>query len=138
MKIPLISSILVRFLLIVFLEASLAQESTTSYSGPSGLGCTNGSCIFSGSCIILAVPGDDQGKSHYTNITGKVYLKPDTCQATCDSGCTQIDQADSDCIISAGYTYCPETDNCIRPWEQNCPFEGTLLVGPAKIKVRLK
>jgi hypothetical protein len=85
---------------------------------------------------MLAVPGDDQGNNYYTNITGNVFLKPDTCQAICDTGCLQSDQEDSECITSAGYTYCPETDDCIRPWEQNCPFEGALLVGPVEMKVR--
>jgi len=51
-------------------------------------------------------------------------------------GCFQILGSDKDeggCIASAGYVYCPEIDNCIRPWEENCPFEGTLFEGPITI-----
>ena len=28
------------------------------------------------------------------------------------------------CLASAGETYCPETQSCIRPWEENCPIQG--------------
>lgn len=128
--------LVVGLVLALIITTNAQETNTTDYIGPSGLGCTGGSCNFSGTCEELAVPGDDQGNNFYTNITGEVFLRPATCLATCDDGCIQIAQAESDCIVSAGYTYCPETATCIRPWEENCPFDGTVLVGPTNITVR--
>ena len=31
------------------------------------------------------------------------------------------------CCASCGYTYCPETDNCIRLWEEDCPTAHRIL-----------
>jgi hypothetical protein len=103
------------------------------YNGTIGIGCNNGSCNFTGVCDSLAVPGADWGLGVYTGITGDVFLAPSTCQAECSDRCAAIAEADPGCIGNAGYVYCPETDSCIRPWEENCPFDGTFFVGPTSI-----
>ena len=103
------------------------------YNGTIGLGCSNGSCNFTGVCNDLAVPGTFLGRGIYVGITGDVFLSPSTCQAECGERCTAIAEADPGCFGNAGYVYCPETDSCIRPWEENCPFEGRLFVGPTNI-----
>jgi len=33
------------------------------------------------------------------------------------------------CISSAGYTWCAELNQCVRPWETNCTFESTAGTG---------
>jgi hypothetical protein len=118
-----------------------------TFTGTISIGCTDGRCNVTGPCDALSVPGDavvvnDGGDDttsesvlSYSNIVGDFILTPNTCSATCD-GCVAISGSDTDeggCIASAGYVYCPELDSCIRPWQENCPFDGSQLVGPIKI-----
>jgi hypothetical protein len=127
------------FQLWMALLATLAtMAETTSFEGIVSIGCTDGICTFSGECDSLSVPGDVDGQddSSYTNIDGEIRLTPSTCQAECSTGCVGIpgsDQTNEECIGSAGYIYCPELDDCIRPWDTNCPFDGDALEGPAEI-----
>ena len=118
---------------ILCLPLALSAVAAEIYNGTVGLGCSSGSCNFTGVCQNLAVPGTFLGNGVYTNITGDVFLSPSTCQAECTERCDLIAEPDPGCIGNAGYVYCPETDNCIRPWEENCPFEGSLFVGPTNI-----
>jgi hypothetical protein len=130
---------------LVFLLLSYCFQSTTAetYTGNIGIGCTNGTCTISGTCNDnedSLVPGNatDVGDGTYENIYGEIYLSPTTCIAECDENCIPIvgsDTAENDCIGSAGYVYCPETQECIRPWLDNCPFDGTVWDGPINITV---
>lgn len=113
-----------------------------TFTGTISIGCTNGTCTITGPCDDLSVPGNatvvgggENASSSYSNIFGDITLTPTTCTAVCE-GCVAIPGSDSDeggCIASAGYVYCPELDSCIRPWEENCPFNGTQFVGPLNI-----
>jgi hypothetical protein len=125
--------------LALFVPVVRSQNGTTTYTGTIGVGCTDGTCTISGTCDEPVVPnGTDLGDGLYTDINGEVYVSPDTCVAECDDNCMPIPGSDSSngCIGSAGYVYCPETQECIRPWLTNCPFNGTVWTGPITITVR--
>lgn len=123
--------------ILVATSKTLAQD-TISFTGIVSIGCTDGSCIFLGDCDSLSdVPGDQEpdNDDEYTNINGEIRLTPATCQANC-TGCIGIpgsDEIDDQCIATAGYVWCPELEDCIRPWSTNCPFEGDTYIGPAAI-----
>lgn len=127
----------------VLAEEDTNEEPSTLIQGGIRIDCTNGTCIFDANCEDInptTVPGtlvvDEFGNNYtYIDITGEVTLQPPTfCQAEC-TGCRGIPGSDTfgDCQGSAGYVYCPETDECIRPWEDNCPFEGANFIGPVDI-----
>jgi hypothetical protein len=40
------------------------------------------------------------------------------------------EQDDNGCFLSAGYVWCPELDECIQPFADDCPLEGESFVGP--------
>ncbi|CAB9515362.1 expressed unknown protein [Seminavis robusta] len=44
------------------------------------------------------------------------------------------DRDENGCIGSAGYIWCPELQECVQPWDQDCPVEGTKFEGPATIQ----
>lgn len=116
-----------------------AGQNTTEFQGEVRLTCMNGTCTFSEDCANLTVPGTlvpDDIVIEYTDITGDVELTPASCQAEC-SDCMAVPGSDKDeggCIRSAGYVYCPETDECVRPWESKCPLQGTSFTGPVDIQ----
>lgn len=113
--------------------------------GNIGIDCTDGTCTISGTCNneeTLMLNATEVGDGVYENIYGEIYLSPTTCVAVCDDNCMSIpgsDSTDNGCIGSAGYVYCPETQECIRPWmDNNCPFDGTVWDGPINITVSFK
>lgn len=127
------------------IEAEQQQQqepvATTEFEGGIRISCVEGTCTFNEDCVNLdAIPGvPTEGSStilEYTEISGDVTLKPASCRAEC-SGCQGIPGSDNStaggCIGSAGFVYCPETDSCIRPWENACPIEGASFVGPVDI-----
>ena len=140
-------------LFVLLLLSYLCQLPTNAetYTGNIGIGCTNGTCTISGTCdesndeldsflVLNATDVGDDGSLLYENIYGQIYLSPATCTAVCDDNCIAIPGSDSDqneCIGSAGYVYCPETQECIRPWLDNCPFDGTVWDGPINITVSM-
>ena len=135
-------------LFFLLLSSYLCQSPTNAetYTGNIGIGCTNGTCTISGTCDennqqeLLELNATAVGDGLFENIYGQIYLSPTTCTAVCDDNCIAIPGSDSDqneCIGSAGYVYCPETQECIRPWLDNCPFEGTVWDGPINITVSI-
>lgn len=115
------------------------NETLTEFEGGLRIICTNGTCTFNEECANLdTVPGVltlNASETEYTDISGEIVLEPSSCRAEC-SGCTGVPGSDKDvggCIGSAGFVYCPETDECMRPWESNCPFEGVSFIGPVNI-----
>lgn len=125
-----------KFVLFILLSSASIQAPAEVYNGTISIGCTNGSCEFSGKCDDLAVPGvQAEASQEYSEINGEIRLKPSSCRADC-TGCVDIIGSESDnhnCIGSAGYVYCPELDDCVRPWIENCPFEGETFSGPVEI-----
>jgi len=133
----------VSFLLAVA-TANKEETKTDVFHGGISISCTNGTCVFDDKCINLdTVPGtkvsnNSQLVVEYTGISGQFSLEPasSVCGAEC-SNCVAIPGSDrssiGNCTGSAGYVYCPETSSCIRPFETNCPFTGTIFKGPVDI-----
>jgi hypothetical protein len=38
-------------------------------------------------------------------------------------------QDEHGCLLSAGYSFCPATDSCVREWETPCPSSNSITVG---------
>lgn len=124
---------------LIFGAWKAAGQNTTLFEGVIRIGCVNGTCAFNEDCINLdSVPGTlvlGSAEIEYTDILGDFALEPSSCQAEC-SDCLAIPGSDQDeggCTGSAGYVYCPETDQCLRPWESACPLEGSSFAGPVDI-----
>jgi hypothetical protein len=99
------------------------------FSGAVTMECTDGQCdgMTSASCSLFDI-NNDQALNGLTlvNLNGDYFLKAG-CTATCNN-CIIKDFPNPitdghGCLASAGYSYCPETDACIR-FDENCPIEG--------------
>jgi hypothetical protein len=121
--------------LFVLLTSPSLNADTTTYTGTTTLGCTDGTCTLGGACndtVVAIMPGMTEDNVTFTEITGEVVIYPETCTAECE-GCISTGADVDECTGSAGFVYCPERDECIRPWEENCPFEGDRFVGPVEL-----
>ena len=118
--------------LVLALPSFLRAQPTSIFTGVTTLGCTSGTCTFGGVCnesVPVLIDGTTTDNITFTEITGEVLIWPETCTAECDLACLETGFQE-ECIGSAGFTFCPETGECIRPWQENCPFAGTRFVGP--------
>lgn len=97
--------------------------------------CTSGQCSDL-TCNVYDINNKItlQGPS-LLGLTGDYYL-PAGCSTTCDSNCEikEFPNPQTDghgCKASAGYSWCPETTNCIR-FDENCPIEDGTEISGAK------
>lgn len=130
--------------------ASTIQGSgaTTVFEAKVAIYCEDATCRIPAGCddsIDLpsgAVKSEDDPEL-FSNINGNFVLK-EPCVMECDGcgalvGSREIDDPNDTCIGNAGFVYCPETNECIRPFDTSCPIAGTLtfdLVGPGTLKCK--
>jgi hypothetical protein len=121
--------------LLLLLPLPSLHADTTTYTGTDTLGCTDATCTLGGECdesVLTITPGMTEDNITFTEITGELVIFPETCTAECE-GCISTGADEDECTGSGGFVYCPERDECIRPWQENCPFEGDRFVGPVEL-----
>lgn len=121
----------------------LISSSTTVFEGPVSFFCSDATCRIPNNCDeslagnpLREVVKETDDPEIYSDISGAFQIEA-PCVMECE-GCGGVpgsqektDENDS-CIGIAGFVYCPETNECLRPWESSCPLTGAtlLLEGP--------
>jgi hypothetical protein len=135
-------------------EQTCPIEDGQTFEGGTELVCVDGRCSapLDNECLWSNEDNSTQfGAFYFPGLNGPFEV-PSGCTLNC-TGCEPTDtestttvaptsssapligggQDENGCFPSAGYDWCPETQECIRPWEQTCPIDGETFEGGTEL-----
>jgi hypothetical protein len=136
---PTIQTLLAALTIVAVSHDSFGCATMVTFPGDTQIFCRNATCTFDPeTCAGLNYTLESDSLVTKTGISGLIELEAD-CVAECSNcltiGANILNQDQNDpCDPSTGSVFCPETEECVRPWEENsCPFNGTEFVGPVDL-----